>query len=57
MIYSQTCPRSGDDFRGGDKDSIADRVVEHARVEHRHALDRDVVLAHLESVHPHAREP
>ena len=57
MIYSQTCPRCGGDFRGGDKDSIADQVVEHARVEHRHALDRDVVLAHLEGVHPHEREP
>jgi hypothetical protein len=25
-------------------------------VEHRHSLDRDVVLAHLEGVHPHERE-
>ena len=28
-----------------------DAVVEHAPVEHRHSLDRDVVLAHLEGVH------
>ena len=57
MIYSQTCPRCGDDFRGDDQDSLADQVVAHARVEHHHALDRDVVLAHLEGVHPHEREP
>jgi hypothetical protein len=25
-------------------------------VEHRHSLDRDVVLAHLEGVHPNDRE-
>jgi hypothetical protein len=36
--------------------SIADSVVKHARVEHRHTLDRDVVLAHLEGDHPHERE-
>jgi len=57
VIYSQTCPRCGDDFSGEDKDSIADQVVEHARVDHRHALDRDVVLAHLEGVHPEERDP
>ena len=45
----------GRDFTGDDKDAVADAVVEHARVEHRHALDRDVVLAHLEGVHPHER--
>ena len=56
MIYEQTCPRCGVAFSGDDKDAVADAVVEHARVEHRHALDRDVVLAHLEGVHPHDRE-
>jgi hypothetical protein len=54
--YSQMCPRCGQDFTGEDRHVVADEVVEHARVEHRHQLDRDVVLAHLEGVHPHERE-
>lgn len=56
MHYEQTCPRCGRDFAGEDKDVIADAVVEHARTEHRHSLDREVVLAHLEGVHPYERE-
>jgi len=56
VSYEQQCPRCGADFRGDDKEVVADAVVEHARVEHYHALDRDVVLAHLEGVHPHERE-
>jgi predicted small metal-binding protein len=56
VTYSQTCPRCGREFSGDDRRAVADDVVEHARVEHRHALDRDVVLAHLEGVHPHERE-
>jgi hypothetical protein len=56
MTYQQTCPRCGRDFEGEDKDAVAETVIEHARVEHRHTLDRDVVLAHLEGVHPHERE-
>jgi predicted small metal-binding protein len=56
MDYSQTCPRCGQDVRGDDKNGVADSMVEHASLEHRHALDRDVVLAHLEDVHPHERE-
>ena len=56
MTYNQTCPRCGKDFAGEDKDAVADSVVEHARLEHRHALDREVVLAHLEGVHPYERE-
>ena len=56
MPFEQSCPRCGADFTGDDKDAVADAVVEHARVVHRHALDRDVVLAHLEGVHPHDRE-
>jgi hypothetical protein len=56
MAYQQTCPRCGLDFVGVDKDGVADAVVEHARIEHRHELDRDVVLAHLEGVHPHERD-
>ena len=56
MAFEQTCPRCGADFTGDDKDAVADAVVEHALVVHRHALDRDVVLAHLEGVHPHDRE-
>jgi predicted small metal-binding protein len=50
-----TCPRCGRDFNGEDKEAVAGDVVEHARVEHRHHLDRDVVLSHLEGVHPHER--
>ena len=41
---------------GEDKEAVADAVVEHARSEHGHALDRDVVIAHLEGVHPHERD-
>ena len=56
MTYEQTCPRCGETFTGDDKDAVADAVVEHARAAHHHSLDRDVVLAHLEGVHPHDRE-
>jgi hypothetical protein len=56
VTYSQTCPRGGRDFEGDDKDTVADAVVDHARDEHRHALDREVVLAHLEDVHSHERD-
>ena len=56
MQYEQTCPRCGQEFVGKDKDAVADAVVEHARTEHQHALDREVVLAHLEGVSPHDRE-
>ena len=54
--FEQTCPRCGRAFSGDDKGAVADAVVAHARDDHRHDLDRDVVLAHLESVHPHERE-
>lgn len=53
MAYSQTCPRCGDEFGGEDRDTVADEVVAHAREAHHHALDRDVVRAHLEGVHPY----
>ena len=56
VIYSQMCPRCGQEFNGDDKNAIADAVVEHALVEHRHTLDHDVVLSHLEGVHPHERD-
>lgn len=56
MAYEQTCPRCGREFTGDDKNVVADAVVEHARREHGHALDRDIVLAHLEGVHPFERE-
>ena len=56
VAFEQTCPRCGRDFVGDDKEALADAVVEHAQAEHRHALDRDVVLAHLEGVHPHERD-
>jgi hypothetical protein len=52
MPYSQTCPRCGADFTGHDRDTVADAVVAHARDEHRHELDRRIVIAHLEGVHP-----
>ena len=51
-----TCPRCGRDFAAGVADELADAVVEHAQVEHRHDLERETVLAHLEGVHPHERE-
>lgn len=56
MTYEQLCPRCGRSSVGEDADGVADEVVEHARVEHRHALDRNVVLAHLEGVRPDERE-
>jgi hypothetical protein len=34
---------------------VADAVVEHARADHGHHLDREVVLAHLEGVRPDQR--
>jgi predicted small metal-binding protein len=56
MPYSQTCPRCGEEFAGDDKHAVADAVVEHARAAHHHSLDRNIVLAHLEGVHPFERE-
>ena len=56
ISYQQTCPRCGQDFVGEDRNDVAEAVVEHARVEHRHALDRDIALAHLEGVHPDERD-
>jgi len=55
MRFEQQCPRCGGEFAGENKDSVADAVIEHARTEHQHRLDRDVVLAHLEGVNPHDR--
>jgi hypothetical protein len=54
--YSQACPRCGREFVNEDKESVADEVVEHARLDHRHALDREIVLAHIEGVHPYDRQ-
>ena len=56
MTYAQTCPRCGADFVDDDKEAVVDAVVKHASTEHRHTLDRDVVLAHLEGVHPFERD-
>ena len=56
MTYSQTCPRCGQEFTDEDKEAVADDVVEHARVEHRHALDPEIVLAHLDGVRPYERD-
>ena len=53
--YEQQCPRCGRSFVGEDANGVADEVVEHARMEHRHPLDRNVVLAHLEGVRPDER--
>ena len=55
MPYQQTCPRCGREFEDDDKAAVADAVVAHARDDHRHTLDREVVLAHLEGVHPYER--
>lgn len=54
MTFTQQCPRCGVEFAGDDKEEVADAVVEHARTEHRHRLDREIVLAHIEGVHPYA---
>ena len=56
MPYSQACPRCGREFVNEDKEIVADEVVEHARLDHRHALDREIVLAHIEGVHPYDRQ-
>jgi hypothetical protein len=56
MAFEQACPRCGDEFVGEDKEAVADAVIAHARYVHGHGLDREVVLAHLEGVHPHERE-
>jgi predicted small metal-binding protein len=53
VSYQQTCPRCGDELIGDEKEAVADAVVEHALSAHRHALDRDIVLAHLDGRHPH----
>jgi predicted small metal-binding protein len=55
MAYEVTCPRCGRDIEGEDKEAVASAVVDHAREQHRHRLDREVVLAHLDGVHPHER--
>lgn len=52
METSMTCPRCGDEFTGDDANAIADAVLKHAKIEHNHALDRHVVLAHLAGVRP-----
>jgi predicted small metal-binding protein len=57
VSYSQTCPRCGLELSGDDPAAVADAVVAHARDEHRHRLDREIVLAHLEGVRPDEREP
>jgi hypothetical protein len=56
MRYEQQCPRCGAEFAGDDKNEVADSVLAHSET-HGHRLDRDVVLAHLEDVHPHDRDP
>jgi hypothetical protein len=56
MTFELACPRCGRDFTGEDKDEVAGAVIDHAWADHRHRLDADVVLAHLEGVHPHERE-
>ena len=56
MTFEQICPRCGREFSGDDKDVVADAVVAHGKDDHGHNLDREIVLAHLEGVHPHDRE-
>jgi hypothetical protein len=55
--YEQTCPRCGEAVVGEDKELVTDAVIDHAHTAHDHPLDRNVVLAHLEGVNPHEREP
>jgi predicted small metal-binding protein len=47
--------RCGRELSGDDPAAVADAVVTHARDEHRHRLDREIVLAHLEGVRPDER--
>jgi hypothetical protein len=54
--YEQACTPCGREFVGEHKLAVADAVVEHARRDHQHPLDRDIVLAHLKGVHPHERD-
>jgi copper chaperone len=56
VAYTQTCPRCGADFVGDDKERVADAVVDHGASAHNHRLDRDIVLAHLQGVHPYGRD-
>jgi hypothetical protein len=57
MIYSQLCPRCGQEVAGSDARRVADAVVAHARDVHNHALDRAVAMAHLQGRHPFDDEP
>ena len=52
MTYSQTCPRCGEELVDPDAGALADAVVAHAKDQHRHDLDREIVLAHLDGRHP-----
>ena len=56
MQHVQVCPRCGLELTGDEPGAVADAVVAHARTEHDHRLDREVVLAHLEGVRPDERE-
>ena len=53
MAYTQQCPRCGEDISGDELDAVVDRVLEHARTAHGHALDRHIVVAHLTGTHPY----
>jgi hypothetical protein len=55
VSFELACPRCGRGFAGEDKDEVADAVIAHATGEHRHELDREIVLAHLEGVRPDER--
>jgi len=48
MTYAQTCPRCGHVVSGDDRDAVADEAVEHAEVEHGHAVTREHILCHIE---------
>jgi hypothetical protein len=56
-VTVQQCPRCGEEFSGTELDEVADAMIEHAALEHHHQLDRHVVLAHLQGVHPHDVDP
>ena len=53
MTYAKECPRCGEHISGDDLDAVADRVIEHARSEHGHDVDRHIILAHLTGAHPY----
>lgn len=57
MTVEITCPRCGEAFVGTEAEEVVDAVVAHAASQHRHRLDRHVVIAHLQGVRPDDLDP